>query len=477
MMARTLMLTLLFLTGLALVPSAMAQTKQITIPTSGEENIEIGTLELRDGLPARAVKLPVGKARLIRLPMEVRDVLVANPATANVVVKTPRLIYLIGQEVGATNAFFLDAEGKELLRLEIQVQLDVVGAEETLKTLLPNADVKITAVNSHLFLTGSVRSADISENARVIASRFVAEETNVINMLAVIEDQQVLLQVRVAEISRNVLKELGINLFDAISGAFTTLTSGDFSLRLGTTSPTLDTPFVNGAFSYAPKTGDALTVAINALERNGLIKTLAEPNLTTISGEPATFLAGGEYPIPVATSNGEISISQEPFGVALSFTPVVLNSGRISLRIFTEVSALSNNGAITLANIQVPALTVRRAETTVELPSGGSLMIAGLLQEDETAGIRGVPALKDLPVFGSLFRNNSVEKSETELIIAVTCYLVRPVAPKQVVAPTDGLIPVSDYDLFLLGRLHGVYYGGAKTTTASLKGPIGYILE
>ena len=450
---------------------AMAQTKQIMEPAPDGGKIEIDSLEIKDGLPARTINLPEGKARLIRLPMPVRDVLVGNPAVASVVVKTPRLIYLIGLAVGATNTFFLDAEGNELLRLEIQVQLDVVAAKNTINQLLPNTDVKTTAVNSHLFLTGNVRSADISEHAPVIASRFISDEANVINLLTVIEDQQVLLQVRVAEISRNVLKELGINLFDALSGAFSTLSSGDFALRIGTTAPTTDTPFLNGAATFSPNAGDNLTVAINALERNGLIRTLAEPNLTTISGEPTTFLAGGEFPIPVASSDGQISISQEPFGVALSFTPVVLNSGRISLRIFTEVSALSNNGAITLANIQVPALTVRRAETTVELPSGGSLVIAGLLQENETAGIRGVPGLKDLPRWGSFFRNNTLDKSESELVITVTAYLVRPTTSKKLLVPTEGMILASDYDFYLLGRFHGVYVGGEETATASLKGP------
>jgi len=457
--------------------TALAQTKQVMVPAPQGEQIEIGTLEIMDGLPARAINLPEGKARLIRLPMAVRDVLVANPAVANVVVKTPRLIYLVGLAVGSTNAFFLDADGNELLRLEIQVQLDVVQVKKTIEQLLPNTDVKITAVNSHLFLTGNVRSADISEHARVIASRFVTDDANVINMLTVIEDQQVMLQVRVAEINRNVLKELGINLFDSVSGTFTTLTSGDFAVRLGTTAPTTDTPFLSGAAQFQGSSGDNLTVAINALERNGLIRTLAEPTLTTISGEPATFLAGGEFPIPVASNDGQISISQEPFGVALSFTPVVLNSGRISLRIFTEVSALSNNGAITLANIQVPALTVRRVETTVELPSGGSLVIAGLLMENETAGIRGVPGLKDLPIWGTLFRNNTLEKTETELIITVTAYLVRPTNPKNIPVPTEGMIPPSDYDLYFLGRMHGVYAGGQENATVSLKGPIGYILE
>jgi pilus assembly protein CpaC len=468
---------LLTLIAFGLCGPAWAQTQKIEVPTETGETIEIGTLELEKGLPARAINLPIGKARLMRLPMEVRDVLVANPATANVVIKTPRLIYLVGLAVGGTNAFFLDADGKELLRLEIQVQLDVVAVKQTMVKLLPDADVKVTAVNSHLFLTGTVRSPGTSENARQIALRFVEAEANVVNMLAVIEDQQVLLQVRVAEISRNVLKELGINLFDVTTNAFTTLTSGDFAVRLGSTNPTTDTPFINTALTYAPATGDALTVAINALERNGLIKTLAEPNLTTVSGEPATFLAGGEFPIPVSSDQGDIAIQQEPFGVALNFTPVVLNSGRISLRIFTEVSALSNEGAITLANIQVPSLTVRRAETTVELPSGGSLVIAGLLQENSTTGVRGVPGLKDVPILGSLFRNSTLEKAETELIVAVTCFLVRPIDRKNAISPIDGLIPPSDYDLYLLGRLHGVYAGDEGPKPSSLKGPIGYIVE
>ncbi|MBT6431041.1 MAG: hypothetical protein HOK30_25460, partial [Rhodospirillaceae bacterium] len=265
-MRRTNWITVVAFLACAWVQVATAQTKQQTVPAPDGEQIEIGTLEMQDGLPARAVNLPEGKARLIRLPMAVRDVLVANPAVANVVVKTPRLIYLVGLAVGSTNAFFLDADGNELLRLEIQVQLDVVTAKQTINQLLPDTDVKITAVNSHLFLTGNVRSADISEHARVIASRFVVDEANVINMLTVIEDQQVLLQVRVAEMSRNVLKELGINLFDVVTGAFSTLTSGDFALRVGTSAPTTDTPFFNGQGVFNPNTGDSLTVAINALE-------------------------------------------------------------------------------------------------------------------------------------------------------------------------------------------------------------------
>ena len=462
---------------------AKAQTGQITVPSADGKQIQIGTLKLGNNMAARVVNLPVGKARLIRLPVKVRDVLIANSTTANVVVKTPRLIYIVGRAAGTTNAFFLGDNGEEVLRLEIKVNLDADTAKNTIKSLIPNSDIGVTAVNNHLFLTGNVRSAQISENARIIASRFVPDGGEVINMLAVIENQQVLLQVRVAEIKRDVLKELGVGFQDpdtlnvAAGTGLTTLSSGDFNSRLSSISPFQANPFLNQLLQFAPNTGDTLTLVINALERHGLVKTLAEPNLTTVSGEPANFLAGGEIPIPVAAQDGQITISQEPFGVSLGFTPVVLNSGRISLRIFTEVSSLSNEGAITLQNIQVPALDVRRAETTVELPSGGSIMVAGLLQEKEINGILGVPGLKDLPILGPLFRNNFISKVDTEIIIAVTCYLVRPVSPKTIKIPTEGIIPASDYDLYMLGRLHGVYTGDEKMAKASLKGPFGYILE
>ena len=454
---------------LLLPVTAAGQTSAANDPTR--------MVELSEAVPGQIVKLAVGKARQVRLPVAVRDVLVANPETADVVIKTPQLIYLVGRAVGNTNAFFLDEAGNELLRVELQVQADVVAVSETLRELLSDSDIKVTAVNSDLFLTGRVRSPDMAENARLIARRFVENDQNVVNMLAVIEDQQVLLQVRIAEVSRNTLKELGINLAGTLNNALQTFTARNLQGSLTSTNPFLDTPFLSATGIWQPNAGDQLTVTINALERNGLLKTLAEPNLTTISGEPASFLAGGEFPIPQAADNGQISIVLEPFGVALNFTPVVLNSGRISLRIFTEVSAISNENAITLQSIQVPSLTVRRAETTVELPSGGSLLMAGLLQDNLATGIRGTPGLKDLPVLGPFFRNNSLERTESELIVAVTCYLVRPVSREQIHLPTDGLVPPSDYDLYFLGRLHGLYSPDAPQVSQSLKGPLGYIVE
>lgn len=467
---------LLAILAMLTLPAAPVQAQQATVPV-GQQAGAPAVLELAKDEPGQVIQLPVGKAQLVRLPVAVRDVLVANPETADVVIKTPQLIYLVGRAVGATNAFFLDGEGNELLRLELQVQVDVVSVTDTIRQLIPDADIKVTAVNSDLFLTGRVRSPDMSENARMIARRFVPEDQNVVNMLSVIEDQQVLLQVRIAEVSRNTLKELGLNLAGNINAVMQTFTARNLVGSLATVNPQLDTPFLNSSATWQPNSGDQLTVTINALERNGLLKTLAEPNLTTVSGEPASFLAGGEFPIPQAADNGQISIVLEPFGVALNFTPVVLNSGRISLRIFTEVSAISNDNAITLQNIQVPSLTVRRAETTVELPSGGSLMMAGLLQDNLSTGVRGAPGLKDLPILGPFFRNNSLEHTESELIVAVTCFLVSPVNRDRINLPTDGLVPPSDYDLYFLGRLHGLYNQKGPQISQSLRGPLGYIVE
>jgi pilus assembly protein CpaC len=471
-MARIFLLLALWVAALAGPATASAADSR----EAPADIIEITAQDLKSGGTGRVIDLAIGKARLVRLPVAARDALVSNPEIADVVVKTPRLIFVLGRQIGSTNAHFLDANGKQIARLEINVSLDEKAVQGAIRQLIPDADINVRSVNDHLFLTGRVRSNDISENARQIALRFAEADGNVVNLLTVIEDQQVLLQVKVAEVTRTVLKELGINF--ANPGGLSTLTSGEFAAQVDTGGGLTAAPFLRSFLSYFPDTGDILRVTLNALERNGLIKTLAEPNLTAISGETANFLAGGEFPIPVSQEDGVITIAFRQFGIGLNFTPVVLNSGRISLRIATEVSAIAPENSITTGGISVPGLRVRRAETTVELPSGGSLVIAGLLRDEFSTGISGVPGLSDIPVIGAFLRNNTLSQTETELVVAVTAYLVAPVNPSQVKVPTEGLGIPSDYDLYLRGRLHAVYgkVEGSPPEEA-LRGPIGYIVR
>jgi pilus assembly protein CpaC len=336
---------------------------------------------------------------------------------------------------------------------------------------MPKDDVQVTSVNNNVFLSGSVGSAAAAEDARRIARRFVAEDANVVNMLEVSADQQVVLRVRVAEMQRTAIKELGLSYaFSRVAGNFPSI---GFNLFEG-----LGANAAGSAFAQFLTSNTSFAVLIDALENNGLVKTLAEPNLTAVSGEAANFLAGGEFPIPVSQDENTITVEFRPFGIGLDFTPVVVSSGHISLRVQTEVSALSSAGAVTIGGITVPALTVRRAATTVELPSGGSLVIAGLLQDDITTSVDGIPGLKDLPVLGALFRSARFRREETELVIAVTAYLVNPIEPQQVTLPTDGFAPASDIDRYLFGRLAATYAKSERVPSADeLKAPTGYIME
>jgi pilus assembly protein CpaC len=297
-------------------------------------------------------------------------------------------------------------------------------------------------------------------------------------MLKVANEQQVMLQVRVAEVSKTAIKNLGIdwNLNNIAVGA------GAVSLR---SAPNLISPLESGgAIGAATGLGPigSLNVTLNLLEQENLAKSLAEPNLVTVSGEVANILVGGEFPIPVAQDVNTITVEFKQFGIALSFLPVVLDSGRISLKISTEVSAPDNSTAVTICNGcgQVTGLKVRRANSVVELPSGGSLMMGGLLQNDITNSMQGLPGLMNLPILGQLFRSEAFQHNETELVIAVTALLVKPVQPKALSLPTDGFAPASDLDMYFLGHLQNIYVKQAVPTghnAPALQGPIGYIIQ
>ena len=530
---------------------------------------------------AQSLALSRGKSAIIELPVDVRDMLVTNPAVADAVLRGPRRIYVMGMALGSTDAVFFDASGRKILSLAIRVEQDSTALEDTLRRVLPNASIQVQAIRDSVILTGSVANTGEAGMASQIASKFVEKPDDVLNMLTIAGKDQVMLKVRIVEVQRNVIKQLGVStdlLFNdgfksyslgrsntfGVNGALVggggacygrdnirttnvnnsnsvngqastaagssnstsssqtgstsqggTTTSTNTSTigsaangtttvmgtTAGTTSGTTDaansstSSSISGSLTNAltsvattafkTVTGNKLSGCLQAFERVGLLHTLAEPNLTVVSGEAGKFLVGGEFPVPVAQdSSGRISLEFKPYGVGLGYTPVVMSGGRISLKLSTEVSELTSLGAFTLAsttggtNLSVPGLTVRRAETTVELPSGGSLMIAGLLQQTSKQDVDSLPGMTNLPILGSLFRSRDYLNGETELVVIITPYIVDPTRPQDLQTPADGLQTASDMSTVLLGRLNKVVKApiGANSGRA-YQGPVGYVIE
>lgn len=440
---------------------------------------------------SQVLSLGLNKSAVVELPVDAADVLIANPEIADAIVRSARRTYLLGMKVGETNAFFFDAAGRQVLNLEIRVERDIDSLLTMLGRHLPDSRIEVEAINDNLMLTGVVPNSSASSKAREIAARFVGDNEKVLNMLSIEGKEQVLLKVTIAEMQRTIIKQLGIDL------SSTTLLN-DIALQLATANGfSVQGRSLGGASASASNFGNGpdtdIDAAIQALERNGLLRTLAEPNLTAISGESANFLVGGEFPVPTdRDTNGNIRIEFKPFGVGLAFTPVVMSEGRISLKISTEVSELSDEGAFVIqggtfvdedgnlvraSGVTIPGLRVRRAETAVELPSGGSLALAGLLQESTRQNIDGVPGAKDIPVLGSLFRSRDYQNAETELVVIVTPYLVDPKHESEFVLPTDDAVPASDLETILLGRLNATDSASKSDLKKQLQGPVGFIME
>lgn len=476
-----------FLTaGPAAAPTSAAQL------LGGEEGSPVVKVDTGgESANSQVMTLGLNKSAVVELPVDASDVLIANPEIADAIIRSARRTYLLGMEVGETNAFFFDGAGRQVLNLEIRVERDIDSLLTMLGRHLPNSRIEVEAINDNLMLTGLVPNAAASSKAREIAARFVGDEEKVLNMLSIEGKEQVLLKVTIAEMQRTLIKQLGIDLTS------TTLLN-DIALSLATSNSfSLQGRSLGGASAAASNFGNGpdtdIDAAIQALERNGLLRTLAEPNLTAISGESANFLVGGEFPVPANRDrNGNVQIEFKPFGIGLAFTPVVMSEGRISLKISTEVSELSDDGAFVIQGgttvdgngnlvradgITVPGLRVRRAETAVELPSGGSLALAGLLQESTRQNIDGVPGAKDIPVLGSLFRSRDYQNDETELVVLVTPYLVDPKHESDFVLPTDDSPPASDMDTILMGRLNGTTSASKDDLKRRLQGPAGFIME
>ncbi|GBD45150.1 Type II secretion system protein D [bacterium HR40] len=431
----------------------------------------------------RALVVEIGRGRLVRLSEPASGVFVADPAVADVQVHSPRVVYVLGKKAGQTTVFVVDAEDRPLLRLALEVRHAVDELRALVTRAVPESAVTVTSLPGGLMLEGSAPSPVAAADIRALAGRFLGEGEQLIDRLRVTAPIQVSLHVRVAEVSREVTRLFGINWDNVVAPGdfvFGLATGRPFGGGAGNVSRLTDAEGTAGALSGAYRNGDVdINGLLDALEREGLVTVLAQPNLTALSGETAAFLAGGEFPVPVGTDNGDIQIEFKQFGVSLSFTPTVLESRRISLRVRPEVSELSDNGAIVLQNITIPALATRRAETTVELASGQSFAIGGLISSSTRHRLEKFPGLGDLPVLGPLFRSTRFQRDESELVIIVTPYLVQPVAPTALSDPVQGVRPPNEIERLLHGRL-AARLGGAPAGGGSLprlRGGAGFALD
>jgi len=424
----------------------------------------------------RLLRVGVGRSVVIDLAEQVADVLVSNPEIADAVVRTQHRVFVLGNKTGQANLVLFSRSGRELATFNLRVEPDTSDLTRLIQRAVPNSNISADAVSGNIILTGTARSTADAQRAADIAARFAGngiKASEVLNMIAVEGEDQVYLKVTVAEVERSIVKQLGVNLSGTIGvGNYT----GGFNntATFPVNSSIVSQAAAGGSFVAG---GTSLSASVEALQRDGVIRTLAEPTLTAISGENASFLAGGEFPIPVAQTDGDISIEFKKFGVGLDFTPVVLSAGRVSLRVKTEVSELTNDGAITTGGITVSALKVRRAESTIELPSGGTLVMAGLLQETYKQSINGVPGLMQLPVLGALFKSRDFLRQQTELVVFVTPYTVNPVAASKLVRPDQNLMPASDAETVFLNRLNKIFRRPGEAETGTYQGQVGFIYK
>jgi pilus assembly protein CpaC len=467
--------------ALAFASSAHAQaTNRALVPNADTSEQSI----------PRKLDLSIGRSSIVELPRDAKEVFVANPKVANAVVRSSRKLFVIGIADGSTSMFAIDAEGHQIAALEITVGRDLAVLRQTLGTAMPGSRIEVKPAGNSILLIGTVANASEATQAVDIANAFVgtsgffsSTKGAVINSLTIRGRDQVMVKVVVSEVSRKAIKQLGIN------------STGEWKLGNFSITPTLDNPLAMqpqavSATAIAAGIGNASNFTLRALERAGLARVLAEPTVTAISGETAKFTAGGEVPIPSGYTCGSegsctLGITYKPVGVALSFTPVVLSDNKISMRIATEVTELDFENQLRLSDtrnssaqsVNAPGFRVRKSDTTVELPSGGTLATAGLIQRISKQSISGFPGLMNLPIVGALFRSRDYQREETELMITATPYIAKPMEPNQVQRPDQGFIDAHDAQAVLLGRFNKLYGTVSAPPPQAYRGRVGFISD
>jgi len=457
----------------------------------------------------QVLNLPKGRSAVIDLPVDASDVFVSNPTVADAVLRSPRRIFVLGVANGQSDAIFFDGMGRQILNLSIRVDASTDGLADAVQRLFPGTHVEIQSVNGHIILSGMAHDAGESDQISRLAASYADKPENVLNLMTIAGKDQVTLKVRIVEVNRSSIKQLGLSSSITYNNGTrsysfgrdnTYSANGGYQGSKGLCYGQVGAAVVDGTVTSTTTSGGTTTTLSNtgsktygtnsdacleAFEHAGLARTLAEPNLTAVSGESAKFLAGGEFPVPAGEDDqGRVTIEFKPYGVGLGFTPVVLSAGRISLKISTEVSELTNTGAFTVSGgVTIPALSVRRAETSVEMQSGSSLMIAGLLQSKLKESIDSMPGMTSLPILGSLFRSRDFLNDETEMVVLVTPYIVDPTNPDAMQTPADNLQAATDLNATFMGKLNKIVKPSVATGDAPAPAPtpydapVGYVIE
>jgi pilus assembly protein CpaC len=474
-MVRVLSFSAVVALTLNLAPAPVLATDATAIPVSGGQT------------KTRFLALGIGKSAIIDLPSEVKDVLVADPKIANAVIRSARRAYIIGAAVGQTNVVFFDSEGLQIAAYDIAVKRDLNGVRAALRQTQPG--VQVEGVGEGVILSGSVASPIEAQQAGDLAARLVGGSDKVVNSISVRGRDQVMLKVTVAEVQREIIKQMGVDLSASMNYGTAIVNFNNSNPFTANNSPIVPGNGLQG--SILNKAGlPTVTATLRAMESAGVVRTLAEPNLTAISGESATFISGGEFPIPTGvscqtTTAGAIgqcvqTVSFKKFGISLNFTPVVLTEGRISLRVMTEVSEISAENQLTggAGGTTIPSIKTRRAETTLEIPSGGSIAMAGLIQEQTKQAVNGLPGVDQIPILGQLFRSQDFVNHQTELMVIVTPYVVRAVAQKELSRPDDGFAPATDAQSALLGQINRLYGVAARVDQVGIyQANFGFIID
>ncbi|MHA6721072.1 type II and III secretion system protein family protein [Sphingomonas sp. RS6] len=477
--------------GLALGTPATGFAQSRAARPAQAQGVRVAQLPAGTQRPTTEVRLSIGEGELITLPAAAANVWTSNPGVADVYVANARQIHLYGKEFGDATVFATNAAGAVIYSTTVRVSQNITSIDRMMKAAMPDADITVVTVGQLAVLNGTVKSpADSEQAARLVTSLLnpgvnvndanAPLKIGVVNRLRTATPLQVQLQVRFSEVSRSFIKNLNVNLTNRDQGSFLFgIAQGNQGTITTNTGSTVDSASgaAPGGTIYkfpTPSSGNTmigaagrflgtdLLASLDLGETIGQVTTLATPSLTALSGETANFLAGGEIPIPIAQALGTTSIEYKQYGVSLAFTPTVLADGRISLHVRPEVSQLSSSGAVTFNGTTIPGITTRRSETTVELGSGESMVIGGLLQNSHNNSITKTPGLGDVPILGALFRSNGFQRNETELVIVITPYLVRPVNANQIVLPTDGYKAPNDFDRLLMGSLGGGTSGGER---------------